>query len=76
MLCALQWLREHNIYFHNISLDRSVVTELPEDGDLLGLSALTPAQVRLKAQHLQAILEDKMRQTGQVVALYLLFIAW
>ena len=43
MLCALQWLREHNIYFHNISLDHSVLAELPEDGDLPGLSEVTPA---------------------------------
>ena len=43
MLCALQWLRENNIYFHDISLDHSILAELPEDGDLPGLSVISLA---------------------------------
>ena len=42
VLRALQWLRENNVYFHDISLDHSVLDELPEDGDLPEISVVTP----------------------------------
>ena len=41
VLQALQWLMENNPYFREISLDHAAVAQLPENGELPGLSAVT-----------------------------------
>ena len=41
VLQALQWLMEKNQYFRGISLDRAALAQLPENGELPGLSAVT-----------------------------------
>ena len=38
---ALQWLMANNLYYRNIQLDHSALEQLPEDGDLPGLPAVT-----------------------------------
>ena len=32
--CALQWLKRNNKYYRNIDIDVSVLSQLPDDGDL------------------------------------------
>ena len=41
VLQALQWLMENNRYFCEISLDHAALAQLPENGELPGLSAVT-----------------------------------
>ena len=41
VLQALQWLMENNTYFRGISLDHAALAQLPENGELPGLSAVT-----------------------------------
>ena len=41
VLQALQWLMENNPYFREISLDHAALAQLPENGELPGLSAVT-----------------------------------
>ena len=41
VLQALQWLIENNQYFREISLDHAALAQLPENGELPGLSAVT-----------------------------------
>ena len=41
VLQALQWLMENNQYFRDISLDHAALAQLPENGELPGLSAVT-----------------------------------
>ena len=41
VLQALLWLMENNQYFREISLDHAALAQLPEDGELSGLSAVT-----------------------------------
>lgn len=31
---ALLWLKHHNVYYHNIAIDESVLSQLPVDGDI------------------------------------------
>ncbi len=37
VLRALQWLIEHNMYYSNVTIDHSVLSLLPIDGDLTNL---------------------------------------
>ena len=37
---ALEWLKQNNKYYHDINLDESALTQLPEDGNLNGLSMI------------------------------------
>ena len=41
ILCVLQWLKQNNKYYKDVTLDESALAQLPEDGDLPVLSALT-----------------------------------
>ena len=41
VLQALQWLMENNRYFRQISLDHAALAQLPENGELPGISAVT-----------------------------------
>ena len=41
VLCALQWLLDNNIYYHNVRIDPNAIALLPEDGDLTGLCSMT-----------------------------------
>ena len=41
MLAALQWLKTNNKYYHSITIDHQAVAQLPEDGDVTGLHAVT-----------------------------------
>ena len=41
VLHALQWLIDNNPYFSSISLDHDVLAQLPENGELPGLSTVT-----------------------------------
>ena len=41
ILCALQWLKQNNKYYKDITLDELALAQLPEDGDLPELSTLT-----------------------------------
>ena len=41
VLEALQWLVANNIYYHNICIDASIVSELPEDGELSDIDLCT-----------------------------------
>jgi len=41
VLQALRWLMENNPYFRQISLDHAALAQLPENGELPGLSAVT-----------------------------------
>jgi len=41
VLQALQWLMENNPYFCEVSLDHAALAQLPENGELPGLSAVT-----------------------------------
>ena len=44
VLQALQWLMENNQYFRDISLDHAALAQLPENGELPRLSAVTLAE--------------------------------
>ena len=41
ILMALQWLKQNNKYYHNINVDQSALAQLPEDGNVTGLSTIT-----------------------------------
>ena len=41
VLAALQWLKTNNKYYHSITIDHLAVAQLPEDGDVTGLHAVT-----------------------------------
>ena len=41
VLAALQWLKTNNKYYHSITIDHQAVAQLPEDGDVTGLHAVT-----------------------------------
>ena len=41
VLAALQWLKTNNKYYHSITIDHQAVVQLPEDGDVTGLHAVT-----------------------------------
>ena len=41
VLAALQWLVSNNVYYNHININTSVLTQLPEDGDLSGLCTFT-----------------------------------
>ena len=40
VLCALEWLQRYNIYYRNICLNQYALSQLPEDGDLIGISTV------------------------------------
>ena len=40
VLRALEWLIEHNIYYRNVTIDHSVLAQLPTDGDLTNLPTM------------------------------------
>ena len=40
-LSALYWLKQNNRYYMDITIDESAQAQLPEGGDLLGLSTIT-----------------------------------
>ena len=40
VLHALEWLIEHNIYYHNVTIDHSALAQLPTDGDLTNLPTM------------------------------------
>ena len=41
VLAALQWLKTNNKYYHSITIDHQAVAQLPEDGDVTSLHAVT-----------------------------------
>ena len=41
IVSALYWLKQNNRYYMDITIDESAQAQLPEDGDLLGLSIIT-----------------------------------
>ena len=40
VLHALQWLKQHNKYYHSIRIDFEALSQLPVDGDLTGLKSV------------------------------------
>ncbi len=40
VLRALQWLKTNNIYYKDVKIDMDKLRQLPEDGDLTGLSTV------------------------------------
>ena len=41
VMAALQWLKQHNTYYHDIHIDESALAQLPVDGDLTALPSIT-----------------------------------
>ena len=41
ILCALQWLKQNNRYYQDITVDESALAQLLEDGDLSELTTIT-----------------------------------
>ena len=41
ILCALQWLKANNRYYHDVTLDEEAMAQLSEDGELFRLSTST-----------------------------------
>ena len=52
VLSALQWLVENNIYYHDVTIDHSVLELLPVDGELTNLCT-----VRTSSNEVDAVYE-------------------
>ena len=37
VLCALQWLVENNVFYRDVTIDSTIVAQLPVDGDLTSI---------------------------------------
>ena len=45
VLRALQWLKQHNKYYHNIEISQAALSQLPTDGELTGLCTVNDTTV-------------------------------
>ena len=65
VLCALQWLKQHNKYYRDIHIDLAAVSQLPRDGDLEGLT--TVQDTLLEKEEQQSSNEKDNHEVGTFV---------
>ena len=51
VLRALQWLKQHNKYYHNIEISQAALSQLPTDGELTGLCTVNDTTVDEEEEH-------------------------
>ena len=50
---ALLWLKSHNVYYHNIAIDESVLSQLPLDGDIANVPTIVDEAITHENQSTQ-----------------------